>query len=305
MSSVPTAMCWMPSPLYFRRYSSIWLVSSVDSFSGMRILPQGEVMRAADQAGELAVDVEEVDLLEAEQLAVEGPPLVHVAAIDIVGQVVEIIEADAFRLRIALAQPVELGVVGRALLAVACRRNRAASRRCRRSPARRASCRRLHRASRPSTTAWSKACLASTTRQAIDGAQGPCSSTKLHGVRAGLGIEDVVDVALAPDGDVLGPVPGDRRRSPCASNSSASFSGSGCANSTNSKPSVPAGLSALIVGGRGVVRERTHGFLHRRLQRRDLCDHSASRRAMCLHSQRSKWSIDARIVHESGIDRMD
>ena len=32
-------------------------------------------------------------------------------------------------------------------------------------------------------------------------------------------------------------------------NSSASFSGSGCANSTNSKPSVPAGLLSLIVAG--------------------------------------------------------
>ena len=31
-----------------------------------------------------------------------------------------------------------------------------------------------------------------------------------HGMRARLGIEDVVDVALAPDGDVLRAVPGDR-----------------------------------------------------------------------------------------------
>jgi hypothetical protein len=38
--------------------------------------------------------------------------------IDIVGEVVEIIEADALRLRIALAEPVEFGVIGRALLAV-------------------------------------------------------------------------------------------------------------------------------------------------------------------------------------------
>jgi len=44
MASVPTAMCWIPSPLYFFRYSTIWLVSSLDSLSGMRILPQGEVM---------------------------------------------------------------------------------------------------------------------------------------------------------------------------------------------------------------------------------------------------------------------
>ena len=43
MSSVPTAMCWMPSPLYSLRYSSIWLCSSADSLIGMRILPQGLV----------------------------------------------------------------------------------------------------------------------------------------------------------------------------------------------------------------------------------------------------------------------
>ena len=43
MSFVATAICWMPSPLYSRRYSSIWLVSSALSLIGMRILPQGEV----------------------------------------------------------------------------------------------------------------------------------------------------------------------------------------------------------------------------------------------------------------------
>ncbi len=64
----------------------------------------------------LPVDVEIVDLLEAEQLAVERPPLVHVAAVDVVGEVIEIVEADALRPGIALAQPLELGIVGRALL---------------------------------------------------------------------------------------------------------------------------------------------------------------------------------------------
>ncbi|MNF98435.1 hypothetical protein D3C84_812920 [compost metagenome] len=37
-------MCWIPSPLYWRRYSSIWDLSSEDSLMGMRILPQGAVM---------------------------------------------------------------------------------------------------------------------------------------------------------------------------------------------------------------------------------------------------------------------
>ena len=55
-------MCWMPSPLYLRRYSSIWLLSSAHSLIGMRILPQGEVSARLSQAGQLALDVEEADL---------------------------------------------------------------------------------------------------------------------------------------------------------------------------------------------------------------------------------------------------
>src|SRR6478735_9013832 len=43
MSWAPSATCWIPSPLYWRRYSSIWLLSSRDSLIGMRILPQGLV----------------------------------------------------------------------------------------------------------------------------------------------------------------------------------------------------------------------------------------------------------------------
>ena len=48
------------------------------------------------QAGVLALDVEEADLAEVEQAGIEVEPLVHVAAIDVVGEVVEVIEADAF-----------------------------------------------------------------------------------------------------------------------------------------------------------------------------------------------------------------
>src|SRR5690606_30920412 len=74
--------------------------------------------RAADKAGDAPVNVEEVDLLEAEQIAVEIPPLVHVAAKDVVRQVVEIIEADALGFRIAFAKPLELAIIGRALRAI-------------------------------------------------------------------------------------------------------------------------------------------------------------------------------------------
>ena len=66
------------------------------------------------QARVLALDVEETDLAEVEQPGIEAEPLVHVAAIDVVGEVVEVIEADAFRLGIGRAEPVEFAVVGRA-----------------------------------------------------------------------------------------------------------------------------------------------------------------------------------------------
>ncbi len=66
--------------------------------------------RAAVEAGELALDVEEADLAEIEQVAVEAEPLVHIALVDVVGQVVEVVEADP--LRVCAVDPVELGVVG-------------------------------------------------------------------------------------------------------------------------------------------------------------------------------------------------
>ena len=44
MSVVASAMCWIPSPRYCFKNSSIWLLSSADSLMGMRTLPQGLVM---------------------------------------------------------------------------------------------------------------------------------------------------------------------------------------------------------------------------------------------------------------------
>ena len=61
------------------------------------MLLQGEVSAREVQARQLALDVEEADLAEVEQLGVEAEPLVHVAAVDVVGQVVEVVEADALR----------------------------------------------------------------------------------------------------------------------------------------------------------------------------------------------------------------
>ncbi len=81
----------------------------------MRILPQGEVIARETSPVSLAVDVEEMDLGEVEQLAVEGPPLVHVAAIDIVREVIEIVETGTFGSGVPFTQPFEFIIIGRAL----------------------------------------------------------------------------------------------------------------------------------------------------------------------------------------------
>ncbi len=82
-------------------------------------LAAGRGERAAGQTGELARDVEEADLTEIEGLRIEPVPGVHVATPDIVGQVVEIVEADPYGPGIAFAEPGEFRVVGRALRAIA------------------------------------------------------------------------------------------------------------------------------------------------------------------------------------------
>src|SRR5713101_7955482 len=66
-----------------------------------------------EQAGELALDVEEANLPEVEQFRVEGEPLVHVAALHVVGQVIEIVKARSLRPRITLAGPFEFRGVRR------------------------------------------------------------------------------------------------------------------------------------------------------------------------------------------------
>src|SRR5580693_6358001 len=62
----------------------------------------------------LALDIEEADLPEVEQLRIETEPSIHVAAFYVVGEVVEIIKSDPLRLRIGRARPFELFRIGRA-----------------------------------------------------------------------------------------------------------------------------------------------------------------------------------------------
>src|SRR6476659_4592436 len=71
-------------------------------------LAVGAGQRAREQAGGATLDVEEADLAEVEQLLVEARPHIHAAAMDVVGEVIEIEQAGADRLGIAGAQPLEL-----------------------------------------------------------------------------------------------------------------------------------------------------------------------------------------------------
>ena len=82
-------------------------------------LAVGAGQRAREQAGRAALDIEEANLPEVEQSFVEAGPDIHAAAMDVVGEMIEIEQPGAFRPRILGAEPLELGVVGRALGAVA------------------------------------------------------------------------------------------------------------------------------------------------------------------------------------------
>src|SRR6185437_11485209 len=79
----------------------------------------GTGQRAREQAGGAALDVEEADLAEVEQLFVEARPHVHAPAVDIVGEVVEVEQAGAYGTRIARTEPIELGIISRASGAIA------------------------------------------------------------------------------------------------------------------------------------------------------------------------------------------
>ena len=90
MSSVDSAMCWMPSPLIFAQVFldlRFVVLRLVDRDAD---LAAGAGQRAREQAGLLAFDVEVADLAEVEQRLVEAGPLVHVAAMHVVRQVVDL-----------------------------------------------------------------------------------------------------------------------------------------------------------------------------------------------------------------------
>ena len=91
--SVVSAMCWMPSPRYWSRYSAIWLLSSLDSLMGCGSCRRGWSWPSSGPV--LAVDVEVADLAEVEQALVEVGPFLHAATVHVVRQVVDHAQAIA------------------------------------------------------------------------------------------------------------------------------------------------------------------------------------------------------------------
>src|SRR5581483_4021894 len=82
-------------------------------------LAVGAGQRAREQARGAALDVEEPDLAEIEQFSVEARPDIHAPAMDVVGEMIDVVEPGARRPRIDRAEPFELGIIGRALRAIA------------------------------------------------------------------------------------------------------------------------------------------------------------------------------------------
>ena len=155
----------------------------------------------------LALDVEEPDLAKAEQVAVEPEPAVHAAPVDVVGEVVEVVEAHA--LGVGLRHPVELGVVG-AGVAVAVHEvdERAAD-----AP----DGGDVHHAARAlvglgaARDGMAEGVLGIRHAPAHGGRAGAVLGHEAHRVRARLGVDEVGDVALLPDLHGLALVGGDVR----------------------------------------------------------------------------------------------
>src|SRR5580692_6628750 len=71
--------------------------------------------RAGIKTSHFSGDVEIADLTEVEEILIKLVPAVHGAAKHIVGQVIDIVDAATGRHRIALAGPIEFGLIGRTL----------------------------------------------------------------------------------------------------------------------------------------------------------------------------------------------
>ena len=118
--------------------------------------------------------------------------------------------------------------------------------------------------SAPSSTARARrrAC-ASTTRNAMDGAQGPCAAAKRAAWLPGSSFTQVVHVALLVEGDRLGAMPGHRLE---AHGLEQRVQLLGLRVRVLDEPEAvgAGGVLRRDLGGRGVVRKRTHRSVSRR-----------------------------------------
>src|SRR5690606_16823855 len=105
-------------------------VIGVEVFGDLRLVVGAFVDRDADLAagaghslrlepGQLAFDVEILDLAEIEEALVELRPFRHAAAMYIMGEMVDIGEADAFWILLGARQRLEIDVVDGAAVAIA------------------------------------------------------------------------------------------------------------------------------------------------------------------------------------------
>ena len=162
------------------------------------------------QPGQLALDVEVADLAEIEEPLVEARPFIHAAAMNVVGQVIDVGEADALRIVIDPRQEFEIDVVDAALLAVAVDQvdQRIADALDRRDVE-------LHRPDLVLDTPGAErqrplvgeGCVLHPEGDRAD--RRAVHARKALGEAVGLGIDDEVHVALAVERDVLGAMPGD------------------------------------------------------------------------------------------------
>ena len=172
-------------------------------------LPVGTGQRPAHEAGLLALDVEILDFAEVEGLVVELVPRVHVAADDVVGQVVEVEEAEALGARVRLAQPLVIRLVGAALVTVGVDE-------IEQRPADAVNRRGFDGLAGAGVFGCAQIDRALQGHLRVDHAprhRGGAGAMLLHELGAlavGFGIQQVVDVALTVERDVLGLVLGDR-----------------------------------------------------------------------------------------------
>ncbi|SOY73835.1 protein of unknown function (plasmid) [Cupriavidus taiwanensis] len=159
------------------------------------------------QAGVLALDVEIADFAEIEQLFVEVGPVSHAATVDVVGQVVDQLEAVADRVAVDALDELEVDVIDRLafLEAVDQVQRRAADALDRRQA-------QLHRAGRDLDGLRAQCQRARVGLVRILDAESHAAGAravlggKVGGVAVRLAVDDEVDVALAVQHHVLGTV---------------------------------------------------------------------------------------------------